>query len=558
MNRSDELPEVLSGHGSQTIKALAFEAPGGSNALDRADANPGPDPGKHETAANQAKFPGASLSAGNSARWWHSQFNLMLAVFGLLTVAAILFVLMAPPPEVNHGSMATAARVTSDSSTPGSQAPWSQGQLAQARSESQTILANLLASKKTLLQKDVLLWAPERYQQALDIAVQGDEYYKQQDYAGAISSYQSASDQMDSLFSLLPGIIDARLSEGEIAIREGKSELAKQKFEQVLLLDQSNVAAASGLDRAGKLDRVLQLIASANSDEADFAEGGDLEDLMAAEQKLLEAKVIDKLYQPIDQNLARVRSAVVYKRFKIAMTKGYQQLFANRYSAARKTFSQALKIMPGDSSAAMALQQSLASDKTASLSSLLAEAKTYEKQEEWASAQSNYQTVLQRDPNQVGAKLGNIRSGARSRFDLQIRDVLANTLSFGRSEQKSKASLVLADAQAISSKGPKLLQQISRLETALSQSDIAMKVSLQSDELTEVSLQKAGSKVIKLGKFSSRNLSLKPALYIVRGVRLGYQDVRTEIELYPGGKGVKSISVRCNQPIKQLAVESDS
>ena len=240
------------------------------------------------------------------------------------------------------------------------------------------------------------------------------------------------------------------------------------------------------------------------------------------------------------------------------MSDAYQALFANRYSSARKAFSNALKIKPGDPTATAALQQSLASDKNASLSSLLRGAKAFEDQEQWGSAQSNYQTVLQRDINQVSAKLGRIRSGARAQLNSQIENVLSDTLSFGRTEQKNKASKVLADARTIKQKGPKLRLQITQLENALADSDASIKVSLLSDSLTQVSLQKVGSKVLKLGQFSSRKMALKPGRYIAIGVRLGFQDVRKEIELYPGDDSIKSITVQCDQAITLSAVKGRS
>ena len=68
-----------------------------------------------------------------------------------------------------------------------------------------------------------------------------------------------------------------------------------------------------------------------------------------------------------------------------------------------------------------------------------------------------------------------------------------------------------------------------------------------------MTLVKAGSKKIELGKFTSKNLALKPGRYVVTGIRLGFRDVRTEIEVLPGTREVKSISIRCTEPIKSTA-----
>jgi tetratricopeptide (TPR) repeat protein len=540
MKPSDDLPITASGVQVRSIEALDFEVPKSPDS-DSGAVSSGINsvmPGRRGTAIAQ--------SSQANQRWWHSQFNLMLAVFGLLAMAAVLFILLSPPPEVDqpdYPSIETKALI------PDSQTPWTQSRQAEARSESQAILSNLLASKKSLEQKDVLEWAPERYQNALDLARQGDELYAQSDFADAVQAYQRAVDQMDSLYDLLPAIINARLGEGDVAIKQGKSELAKQRFVQVLGIDGGNLRATEGLGRAEKLDQVLQLLSQAADKEKEFTESANLETLVSAKNGLQQALAIDQKYQPIAQAINRIDTAIVEKRFQMAMSDAYQALFNNRYSNASKAFSNALKIKPGDPTATSALQQSLASNKNASLTSLLRDAKTLEDQEQWGIAQSNYQTVLQRDINQVSAKIGSIRSRARAQLNSQIEKVLSDTLSFSQTQQKAEAAKLLADARAIKQKGPRLAQQIALLESALTDSDASIKVSLRSDSLTHVSLQKVGSKALKLGQFSLRKMALKPGRYIAIGVRLGFQDVRKEIELYPAGDSIKSITVQCDQAI---------
>ena len=126
--------------------------------------------------------------------------------------------------------------------------------------------------------------------------------------------------------------------------------------------------------------------------------------------------------------------------------------------------------------------------------------------------------------------------------------MVIDPLALARSEQKEKADRILKDARAIADKGPRLLDQIVKLESALEQTDATVKVSFVSDNVTDITLQKVGSKPIKLGQFTQKNLSLKPGRYVASGVRLGYQDVRKDIELLPS-KGVQTFSVRCDQAL---------
>ena len=157
--------------------------------------------------------------------------------------------------------------------------------------------------------------------------------------------------------------------------------------------------------------------------------------------------------------------------------------------------------------------------------------------------------MLQRDANQVSAKLGQIRSQARSDLDERLVTALTDPLALSKPLARGKAQQALADARGISRKGVRLNKQIKQLELALSDLNQTIKVVISSDSQTQVSIVKRGSKRIDLGKFSSKNLSLKPGRYVIRGVRLGFQDVRKEIDVLPGTIEVESISISCTESV---------
>ena len=492
------------------------------------------------------------LATAKNAPWWHSQFNLMICVFGLLALAALLFVVLAPPPNVESIGVANNAE-QSEENTPAliEDAPFDEKRLAQARADSQDILSELLASKKVLEQKGVNEWAPRKFADAVANAELGDEVYKQQDFPRAIQYYKDSLDQLDEISELIPQVIKTRLDAGLVAIKEGKSALAKESFQGALQLDQNNIDALNGLERANKLDDVIELVRAGAVAEDSFKSSDKITDLELAEQKYSQALELDKLTLSAQEGLQRVGVASQDKRFRLNMTKGFNALFARRYSSAKQAFSQGLKIKPGDSTASGAYKQALAADKSSSLSGLLATAGELERAENWSSALSNYDIVLQRDPNQVSAKLGQIRSRARNELDLKLEAVLKDPLALARGTQRARATTVLADAKAIPKKGQRLKSQINQIEAALSSADVSIKVTLFSDGLSDISLIKAGAKKIVLGKFDSKNMALKPGRYVLSGSRLGYHDVRRELELTAQGNGVQSFTVRCDNPIKK-------
>ena len=487
----------------------------------------------------------------------------MLVVFGLLGAAVLLFITLTPSPTANLAAENTEATPSStdsnDETTDSEQAsPYNQARRAQARTDAQEILSNLLDSKKFLEEKEVQNWAPLEFADALALAEQGDEFYQQQDFQQALDIYQSAADKLDKLYEQIPIYVQSKIVEGQQAIDEGKSQLAEQAFNSALEIEPNNFAAMKGLERAKILDQVLQLSQAAELEQQLFLEQDDENLLLSAQQKLNQALALDEQNTSLQAQLKTVAELQRDKQYRDAMSRGFSALFANKYSTANSAFATALKLNPGDQTADLAYQQSLASNKTSSLQSLLNRAKNLEASEDWQSARSNYQAVLSRDSNQVQAKLGQIRSNARYQLDTQLRDTLSDPLVLSKAAQKEQAQKLLADAKAIRSAGPKLSGQIEQLQIALEQTDATIKVQIISDALTDITLSKEGASQIQLGRFSNKNLALKPGRYVLSGVRLGFRDVRKEIELFPGNTDIQTYELQCDQPISLNLQESDN
>jgi len=539
--------------GDQVIDAVVFDAP--SSTVNKS---------QQSTDITPPSKPGSLLAVRSDAPWWQSQFNLMLFVFALLGLAAGLFILLTPAPNtaavstvVSAGGETSVSQSVISDNNDDEDAPWDESRRKQARTDSQDILADLLNTQKELDAKNVDKWGAEAYDAAIQQASEGDEFYKRKDFVSAVQSYQSALTKMQSLDSKIPDVIEGLVADGVSAIEQGKTNLARENFQEALKMDQNHIPALRGLDRSNNLDQVLDLLRAADLDEKEFEISDKLESLNLAAEKHQQALALDPRMEQAKLGAKRLADKIADKKYRDAMSKGFADLFAGRYSGAKSGFSKAIQIKPDDKVANSAYRQSLASDKRSSLSSLIKSAKNLEKSEEWASALSTYQAVLQRDPNQVSAKLGSIRSKVRKELDQSIVKVLADSLALSRASQRANAEQVLADARGIKAKGPLLKKQISEMASALKQLDATIKVSFSSDSLTDVTLRKQGSSKISLGKFRTKNLALKPGRYVVSGVRLGYKDERQEIELRAKSEGVQSFNVACTERISSVGTVSN-
>ena len=98
---------------------------------------------------------------------------------------------------------------------------------------------------------------------------------------------------------------------------------------------------------------------------------------------------------------------------------------------------------------------------------------------------------------------------------------------------RAEAERLLARAKALPNQGPVIRSQVSRLELLLPTFNQPVMLALESDNATEVAIQRVGF----FGAFERREVTLKPGKYTVTGKRSGFRDVRREITVAPGQGG---------------------
>jgi hypothetical protein len=165
---------------------------------------------------------------------------------------------------------------------------------------------------------------------------------------------------------------------------------------------------------------------------------------------------------------------------------------------------------------------------------------TAEKTEDWDKALRAYLAVLDIDPNISFAAQGkervleHLRIAKRIQFFLEKPDVLESN------PQLQNAVLLIEEAESLQPKGPGLTQRLDDLKALVDAARSPVQVMIESDNLTEVAVYKVG----KLGRFTTRKVSLRPGSYTVVGSRDGYKDVRQKIIVKPRQK-VLRVTVIC-------------
>ena len=191
-----------------------------------------------------------------------------------------------------------------------------------------------------------------------------------------------------------------------------------------------------------------------------------------------------------------------------------------------------------------AAQGELTGAKTAAkLRALLLEGKEKESEENWNAALAVYQQALDTDATLVFAQEGLARARPRAELATALAGVLTEQERLIDRRALANAEITMKAAQKIEPRGPVLAKQIYDLEAALDYARTPVKVTLISDEQTDVSLLRVRS----LGLISSLELTLRPGDYVATGSRIGYRDVRISFTVKP--KEVTQIDVRCTESI---------
>jgi hypothetical protein len=110
--------------------------------------------------------------------------------------------------------------------------------------------------------------------------------------------------------------------------------------------------------------------------------------------------------------------------------------------------------------------------------------------------------------------------------------------------QLENAIALIEEIEEIEPKGPQLKERFERLVQIVRAAQTPVKIIVESDTFTDVAVYKVG----KMGRFESRELSLRPGTYTIVGTRDGYQDVRKKITIKPGQSELR-VTIRCEVKI---------
>lgn len=353
-----------------------------------------------------------------------------------------------------------------------------------------------------------------------------------------------AAERMGDAIRLLDAVetragqaLAAQIAAGERALERGDSASARQAFQFATRIDPRSQRASEGLRQARNLDGVLPLLAEGENAEA-------AQDYSRAVKVYGQALALDAGNATARAGFERANAALGSDTYAKAIGRGSAALGAGRLEEARAAFEQARAAQPNGREAAEGLGRVGAAQRARGFASVRMRATALEGEERWAEALEEYEAVLRVDPSLSFAQQGRTRTSARSDLARRLDQLIDNPQRLASPAVRSEALGLMDQADAANPSGAVLRSQVARLQILLPEFDKPVRLSLESDNATQVAIQRIGS----FGTFARREIELKPGRYTVVGTRAGYRDVRRDVTIAPG-QDVQIISVRCVEPI---------
>ena len=409
--------------------------------------------------------------------------------------------------------------------------------LAQLKQQFEGARPPVAARLAALDSKGAAGWAGDAFVRGRQALGDADAAHARGDYAAAVDRLTAADEAFVGVERLAAAKLREALGAGRAALDAGVAPEARKWFELALAIDATNGDAKRGLERAGTLDEVRRLLASAVASERD----GDAAAAEAAYRKALE---LDADATAAREGLARIAAAAADAAFAAAVAQGLASTSRGDYTAARAAFERANRIRPG----APEVKDGLAAVERAVGDRIIgdhhAAAAQAETEERWADAVAGYRKALGVDRNLLAAQQGLERAEPRAMLAAELEACLGRPERLYSSDVRRAARAALARAAAVPAPGPALTKQMAAVASLLTAAETPVRVEIASDSQTEITIYRVG----KLGAFDRKDMELLPGRYTVVGTRAGFRDVRRELTVLPG-RETTALVIRCEEQI---------
>ena len=383
----------------------------------------------------------------------------------------------------------------------------------------------------------VSIWGADDYRSASDLLASGREHLEAKRYAEAERAFLEATRRLDFLEASSLEILGRTLAEGNQSLTDGDAAAAAAAFELAAIIAPGNATAATGLRRAGTLDQVMALLDAGAADENDG-------NLAGARKSYRQAASLDPLSQGAQESLGRVEARISHNTFAATMSEALGALGRRDYQAALTSLDKADAMKPRSDQVAEVRRQVEDAQKLDAINHHRARAVEHEEAERWHDALKAYEAVLQVDGAVRFAQDGAARCRERADLTDRIEFQVTHPERLTSETVYQEAKDLLLEASQLIPAGPRHEAQVAQLRELLSTAGTRVRVRLESDDRTEVTVYQVG----RMGTFFTLQLELRPGTYTVVGSRSGYRDVRRKL-VVAAGEQPEPLVILCEEKI---------
>ena len=442
----------------------------------------------------------------------------------------------APPVQAANTAVAQTQPAAQPAPTVVGAAPYEALQIDRERKRAQETLARFVKLQIKLDEEmHVRAWAIEPFNAAQQLANDGDALFTKQQFEDAMGNYEKGIASLETLRVQGEARFNDAMTTATHAIDERDAAAAEAAYTIAASVFPDDARIADGRARAQRLPQIIELF-----DEA--ARAVERNDWRTALAKYRAIQAVDPKTQGLSTALNDAQARVAGLDFQGLLTTGYAALDTADYDAAKRAFDGALRQRPDDAAARDGMNQVEQRSTLSSIEQFHQQATRDEDEEHWAQAVTNYQKVLIVDGSIKFAKDGKARAAARADLDAKLNSALADPGLLSSDETYAETVATYEAALKIPGPGPRLTDQLNRLEKQLSIARDPVPVTLTSDSMTEVTLSQIGA----LGKFNRREVHLRPGRYVLIGSRDGRRDVRRQLDVTPE---MPPVEISCQEAI---------
>ena len=381
------------------------------------------------------------------------------------------------------------------------------------------------------------LWETEASSMVQSGLLEADAHLKNGEIQIALSRLGEIEAKLKSLMEQGEKQFQESLRAGLDALNSGDGDRAKESLTTAQALRPDDPFVAQQLKRAETINQVF----------AHFREGRSYEDqglYSLARVEYRKALDLDPDSVNINSRLQAINQELNREIFASTVRDGMAALAAGNGDSAVELLEKATALMPGDVQTRNALKDARELQRRQRVDRLVAAGERELENRAWLAARDAFEEALDYAPASQAAQDGLSRAQAQIELEAQIKRILLEAESFERNGELEKALIVLREGRQIADPLGAITEKIKFLEEILAEQSKPQKVTILSDNLTNIQIYRVGN----FEPTQELNLELRPGEYTVVGSRLMYRDVRHTLRVEVG-ESPKPLEVICREKL---------